>query len=156
MTDLIALTPSHTAPHAPSVLYQITDMALDALSDGRDVSDLNMILGISGDVEDGEAVVRHVMGYSNLDAIVCFGATYKSVGLSADSELMTPIDVRFSRQLRPVKVVRLPAIYSNEWRNTATVLKAVEAVKAILCSDHKDIDLIQPATVVVPEKGALN
>lgn len=158
MTDLIALTPQHTAPHAPHVIYQVVTMALESIGDGRDISDLNMVLGVSGDVAQGEAVVRHIMGYTPLDGIVCFGATYKSVGLPDDSALLVPIDVRFHRQLRPVKVVRLPAIYSGEWQHTSTVFKAAEAVKALLTvkDPTKDIDLIRPGSVIAKEKGALN
>lgn len=155
--NIMALTPHHTVDAAPMLLHTVISLALESLDDGRNVTDINMVLGVSTTADDGRNAVRYVLSYQPLNAILCFGATAQSFGLATNvTAVRKPIAVQFRSQLLPVTVVCLPAALSDVWRSTETMFAAAAAIKPLLARSNDDIELLDIETMAFTDPRDLN
>lgn len=154
MTTLLALAPQHTFPHAAALLYEILTHALEW--DSRNITDISMALAMTMDADHGRTAIRHVTSYNELDSLLCFGATYKSTGLDSETRKNEFNTVRFSEQLKPVKVTCLPPVLDRIWTDERYIVRAAQALKVLLEPRDGDVDLLQPTTVFAIDKRTLN
>lgn len=131
---LFALTPMHTAGYAPLVMHTVLSFALGSLDDGRCMTDLDMAMGLSIDVDHGRTTLRSLLSYQHLDSLICFGKTYRSLGYD-NMPMFEMLNVRFREQVKPIRTIALPAVLSSAWDDEVTVRSAAQAVKPLLVED---------------------
>lgn len=127
----MVLAPAHAVFNAPPCVFMTLTHALAQLDDGRTIEDVNTVMALTRDVQDGWNGVRAISSYQRLDAIMAFGKTSALVGLP-DIEVFAPTTINIRSQVAPVRFVRLPSPINPWWVEDEAPRIAGEAAKPLL------------------------